>query len=128
MPLRKCLFLTSSKMDDRQLEKVGSHIGLKEEDKDNLNHEALSRLEDHESEYLGLEEERDVVADLESLNTKSIMSRRTETGTYVSSRTYVSKLERELGEERIAREKIERELDELRKISSELSEKLNSNK
>jgi hypothetical protein len=63
-------------------------------------------LEDHESEFNN-EELRDEVTELESVQTKSIVTRRTETGSYVSSKTYVSKLEKELNEEKKARERIE---------------------
>ena len=41
-----------------------------------------------------------------------------------SSATYISKLEKELNEERTARKKLEQDIAELKKISSELSSQL----
>lgn len=41
-----------------------------------------------------------------------------------TSATYISKLERELQEERVAREKLEKELEEIKRISSEISSHL----
>ena len=120
---REKLIESINKMDDNQIEKVGQQLGVRE---DALSQQALDKLDDHESEYRN--EEDDQVTELESVQTKSIVTRRTETGTYISSRTYVSKLEKELNEEKRARERIESELVELKKVSKELSEKLNSTK
>lgn len=44
------------------------------------------------------------------------------TGTSVrSSRTYVSRLERQLNQEKVARERLEQQVEELRLISSQIS-------
>ena len=45
-----------------------------------------------------------------------------------TSATYISKLEKELKEERVAREKLEKELEEIKRISSEISSHLGLNK
>ena len=44
--------------------------------------------------------------------------------THLSQKTYVSHLERQLKEERDAREKLEQELDELRRLSTDISKHL----
>ena len=53
--------------------------------------------------------------------TKSELSR-------LSNKTYIMHLQQELDEEKQARLKLERELDELRKLSSEISSHLGLNK
>lgn len=112
-------------MDENELEQVGSKLGVINEDEgsinDNLTHDNLAQFE---SEVGDEEELRDDVTELESVKTQSIVSKRS--GSTYSGRTYASKLERELNEERKAREKIESELEELKRVSRELSERLNS--
>jgi predicted RNase H-like nuclease (RuvC/YqgF family) len=58
---------------------------------------------------------------------KSAVSRRTvisANGSVKTSKTYISQLERQLNEEKFARERLEREVEEIRKINSEISSKL----
>ncbi len=45
-----------------------------------------------------------------------------------TSKTYISNLERELNDEKRAREKLEREVEEIKKINSEISSKLGLSK
>jgi uncharacterized membrane protein len=47
-------------------------------------------------------------------------------GTNVSGKTYISDLQRQLIEEREARKKLENDLEELRKISSEITSQLSA--
>lgn len=41
-----------------------------------------------------------------------------------TSKTYISHLEKQLNEERIAREKLEKEIEEIKRINSEITSKL----
>lgn len=55
------------------------------------------------------------------------MSRRTvvsANGSIRTSKTYISNLERKLNEEKRAREKLEMEIEQIKKINSEISSKL----
>ena len=62
--------------------------------------------------------------------TRSVVSRRTvitagSNGTSVrTSKTYISTLEKQLNEEKRAREKLQQEIEEIKKINSEISSKL----
>lgn len=58
---------------------------------------------------------------------RSVVSRRTvisANGSIKTSKTYISTLEKQLNEERFAREKLEKEIEEIKKINSEISSKL----
>ncbi len=46
----------------------------------------------------------------------------------ISNKTYIQHLQKELEEEKVARKKLESELNELRKLSSEISSHLGLNK
>ena len=57
----------------------------------------------------------------------SVYSKRTVisgNGSVKTSKTYISQLERQLNDEKYAREKLEREIEEIKKINSEISSKL----
>jgi ribosomal 50S subunit-associated protein YjgA (DUF615 family) len=59
--------------------------------------------------------------------TKSVVSKRTiisADGSVRSSKTYISALEKQLLEERSAREKLYKEIEEIKRINSEISSKL----
>ena len=45
-------------------------------------------------------------------------------GSIKTSKTYISILEKELNEEKVAREKLEKEIEELKKINIDISSKL----
>ncbi len=45
-------------------------------------------------------------------------------GTVKTSKTYISTLEKQLNEEKRAREKLEKEIEDIKKINSEISSKL----
>jgi predicted RNase H-like nuclease (RuvC/YqgF family) len=47
-------------------------------------------------------------------------------GTNVSGKTYISELQKQLQEEREARKRLEGDLDELKKISSEITSQLSA--
>ena len=62
-----------------------------------------------------------------SMSQRSVVSRRTvvsANGSIRTSKTYISTLEKQLNEEKKAREKLEREIEEIKKINSEISSKL----
>jgi len=62
-----------------------------------------------------------------SMSQRSVVSRRTvvsANGSIRTSKTYISTLERQLNEEKKAREKLEKEIEEIKKINSEISSKL----
>lgn len=60
--------------------------------------------------------------------TRSIISKQrtvvSANGSIKTSKTYISTLERQLNDEKRAREKLEREIEEIKKINSEISSKL----
>jgi predicted RNase H-like nuclease (RuvC/YqgF family) len=61
------------------------------------------------------------------VSVKSLISRRTVIsgdGSVKTSKTYISVLEKKLNDERQAREKLEREIEEIKRINSEISSKL----
>jgi hypothetical protein len=61
------------------------------------------------------------------VSVKSLISRRTVIsgdGSVKTSKTYISHLERKLNDERHAREKLEKEIEEIKRINSEISSKL----
>ena len=51
------------------------------------------------------------------VNSRGVLSE----GSVRTSKTYISKLEKEIGEEKEARKKLEREIEELKKMNSEIS-------
>jgi len=62
-----------------------------------------------------------------SMSQRSVVSRRTvvsANGSIRTFKTYISTLERQLNEEKKAREKLEKEIEEIKKINSEISSKL----
>lgn len=62
-----------------------------------------------------------------SRDTKSVVSRRTvmsSDGSIRTSKTYISTLERQLNDEKRAREILQKEIEEIKKINSEISSKL----
>ena len=79
-----------------------------------------------------MEENRDQVMGLNDRLTKSAdkKSRRSKRtiingdGSVRSSKTYISSLEKKLTEEKRAREKLQEEIEEIKKINSEISSKL----
>lgn len=59
--------------------------------------------------------------------TKTVVSKRTvvsANGSIRTSKTYISTLEKQLNEEKRAREKLEHEIEEIKKINSEITSKL----
>ena len=59
--------------------------------------------------------------------TRSIVSRRTVLsgdGSVRSSKTYISHLEKQLKEEKVAREKLAMEIEEIKRLNTEISSKL----
>ena len=59
--------------------------------------------------------------------TKSVISKRTvmsSNGSVKTSKTYISHLEKQLKDEKSAREKLEKEIEEIKRINSEISSKL----
>lgn len=62
-----------------------------------------------------------------SMSQRSVVSKRTvmsSNGTVKTSKTYISTLEKQLNEEKRAREKLELEIEEIKRINSEISSKL----
>ena len=55
---------------------------------------------------------------------RSVISGRSGGGSVRSSKTYISHIEKELKDEKIAREKLEKEIEEIKRINSEISSKL----
>ena len=88
--------------------------GLKQEDIRQLNEingdELVTVCSNEEGDK---DEERDEVGDMEALEKRSVVSRGS-AKTSLSQRSYVKRLERQLEDERKAREKLERELEEIK--------------
>lgn len=83
--------------------------------------------EEPDEEEQKAKEEQDLNDEIDSLYYGSYTeSRRSEVSrrSQLTSATYISKLEKELQEERKAREKLAQELEEIKKISSEISSHL----
>lgn len=112
------------------LERKSDHpSGKGEEDmQEGENNEELKQNEDQDihdeidSLYYGAysESRRSEMSRRSDASRRSEVSRRSN----VTSATYISKLEKELQEERRAREKLAKELEEIKKISSEISSHL----
>lgn len=62
----------------------------------------------------------------DKLTSVSQLKPQTIVGTNVSGKTYISELQKQLNEEREARKKLENDLEELRKISSEITSQLSA--
>jgi hypothetical protein len=123
------------KMEDN-IEKLRSTFNLDQDQKPEEAQDELARAEEPapEEEKELTEEERKAREDqelndeIDSLyygsnyteSRRSVGSRRSQ----LTSATYISKLEKELQEERRAREKLAQELEEIKKISSEISSHL----
>ena len=73
-------------------------------------------------------EDQDLHDEIDSLYYGSSYSRTDSKASRMTSATYISKLEKELDEERHAREKLAVELEEIKKLSSEISSHLGLNK
>ena len=111
-------------MDDKsidQLKQTFDKIHVEEEPRENAEQQA--QAENISPEEVKLHDEIDSLYYGDGYSESSKASRRTGK----TSSTYISKLERELRVEKEAREKLEKELEEIKKISSEISSHLGLN-
>lgn len=130
------------KMDDN-IDKLKSTFHLENEEKPT--HNNLRNYEEKDADQQQNEEENEIVDEeeakrreeeqlhdeIDSLYYGSVTdSRRSEKSrrSQITSASYISKLEKELQEERKARERLAQELEEIKKISSEISSHLGLNK
>lgn len=112
---------TINKMDDASIEQLGAKLHLKQQDE----------LTEANIQALGEEEEKSTVVQapqgpFHGLEEKSLVSASgvsQQTGkSYISNYSYINKLENQLKEEKEQREKLQSEIEELKKISSELQD------
>jgi hypothetical protein len=98
-----------------------------EEDKESVaqNNENEQYDQDEEAKR---REEQELHEEIDSLYYGSQYSQSESRRSQMTSATYISKLEKELQEERRAREKLAQELEEIKKLSSEISSHLGLNK
>mmetsp|Transcript_17430 Transcript_17430/g.15367 ORF Transcript_17430/g.15367 Transcript_17430/m.15367 type:complete len:264 (-) Transcript_17430:59-850(-) len=104
-------------------EKLRNTFNVEGED----NKDELERGEPVEGEGEGEKEHQDLDDEIDSLYYASYTDSRKSGGSrrsQLTSATYISKLEKELAEERDARERLAKELEEIKKISSEISSHL----
>lgn len=108
--------------EKEQNQRAEDNDELEREDPPEENREEVGDKEEQKAK-----EEQDLNDEIDSLyygsyteSRRSEISRRSQ----LTSATYISKLEKELQEERKAREKLAQELEEIKKISSEISSHL----
>ena len=140
---KKQLIDKISKMDDTNLEKLvhkpadaQSEMSYKGE----IHHQAppaedtapADNLDDQQTpepeEEAKKREEQELHEEIDSLYYGSQYTHTESRRSNMTSATYISKLEKELHEEREAREKLAQELEEIKKLSSEISSHLGLNK
>lgn len=127
------------KMDEQALEKIPSVVDADEKVSQHLRvekidanrDEAIDQQSQAEHKSIPKEEEEKLHEEIDSLYYGDGYSEYTRTShaqSYKTSASYISKLEKELRHEKEAREKLERELEEIKRISSEISSHLGLNK
>ena len=105
------------------IEKVSEYLKTHEDKKEQAEQVPDDHQQDEERAPVNDEKIHDEIDSLYYGDGYSEYSRGTRR-TGQTSATYISKLERELQDERVAREKLEKELEEIKRISSEISSHL----
>ena len=120
-------------MDEKSVEDLRKKLynDEAEEQSQGIKQEDMRRFDEINGDHYSAddadqEEERDEVGDLaEGTEKKSQVSRISGRSKF-SSRTYVTRLEKQLNEEKEAREKLERELEEIKRLNQEITSHLKS--
>ncbi len=116
------------KMSERDIEKVGS-ILMKNED-EHLQNQETNNSEEQDNAYFDSNENQQPYYEDETMSKASRYTRSVYGGaakseiSRISNKTYIKHLQDELEEERLARKKLEEQLEELKKLSSEISSHL----
>ena len=136
---KKQLIDKINKLDETNLEKLvqkpaepqydapigGNDLGPDENIQNDTLDEQPPAVNDEEAKQ---KEEQDLHDEIDSLYYGSQYTHTESRRSQLTSATYISKLEKELQEERRAREKLAQELEEIKKLSSEISSHLGLNK
>lgn len=136
---KKQLIDKINKLDETNLEKLlpkqpepqfdapitDNNLNPNENAKDDIVEEQPLAVNNEEAKQ---KEEQDLHDEIDSLYYGSQYTHTESKRSQLTSATYISKLEKELQEERRAREKLAQELEEIKKLSSEISSHLGLNK
>lgn len=141
---KKQLIEKINKLDENKLEKLAQKQHLEQQPskqgpsnyQERRDEEEREQYEDDDGRVNQAEteedakarEEQDLHDEIDSLYYGSSYSQADSKASRMTSATYISKLEKELLEERKAREKLAQELEEIKKLSSEISSHLGLNK
>lgn len=114
------IYQAVEKLDDNQIDKISHIIGETPADQNVPEADAievpLEEREEHGDEVGELREEK--LTSVSQLKpTQSQLSQ-------MSGRTYISQLQRQLNDEKVARLRLEQDLNDLKKISSEITSQL----
>ena len=114
------IYQAVEKLDENEIDKISVIIDNAEEQ--------IPQTQPVDEENQQIEqEERDAVEDLPAEDNLTSVSQVKPTQSQISNmsgRTYISQLQKQLNEEKHARLKLESELDDLKKISSEITSQL----
>ena len=109
-------------LDDNQIDKISVIIEGKPEPKPDAATQPVEELKEEAEEA---EEQQDQVNEMAEDKLTSV-SQQKPTFSQISGRTYISDLQKQLQEERDARVRLEADLEELKKISSEITSQLSA--
>ena len=120
--------------DDHQLEDLKKKLNIKDEDLEGVQEEGSDKKEIYVNpEEEDPEQKSELYDEIDSLyqdEARSVVSKaksvrsNASNATGVSSKVYINQLEKQLDEERKARERLQRELEEVKKLSSEVSKQV----
>lgn len=120
-------------MDEKSVEELRKKLNIDEaeEQSQGLKQEDMRRFDEingdhHSADEADREEERDEVGDLTEASEKKSQMSRVSGRSKISSRTYVTRLEKQLNEEKEARERLEKELEEIKRLNQEITSHLKS--
>ena len=118
------IYQAVEKLDENEIDKISVII----DNADKTAEEQIPQTQPVDEENQQIEqEERDAVEDLPAEDNLTSVSQVKPTQSQISNmsgRTYISQLQKQLNEEKHARLKLESELDDLKKISSEITSQL----
>ena len=118
------IYQAVEKLDENEIDRISVII----DNADKTAEEQIPQTQPVDEENQQIEqEERDAVEDLPAEDNLTSVSQVKPTQSQISNmsgRTYISQLQKQLNEEKHARLKLESELDDLKKISSEITSQL----
>ena len=116
------IYKAVDKLDDLQIDQISAIISNNKPE--NPPEEDLPPVEQDEAAGEEADQVKDLAPEDEKLTSVSALKPTQSQVSAMSGRTYISNLQNQLHEEKAARQRLESELEELKKISSEITSQL----